>query len=79
MGVTYSNAKPYNYADAQTRSLKQQKVLSRSPTEAITDVWEGVKEENLVTESKVVKEKNLEIVSTEVNNIHIIIIHICIF
>ena len=48
MGVTYSNAKPYNYADAQTRSLEQQKVLSRSPTEAITDVWEGFKEENLI-------------------------------
>jgi hypothetical protein len=48
MGVTYSNAKPYNYADAQTRSLEQQKVLSRSPTEAITDVWEGFKEENLL-------------------------------
>tara|TARA_R110000764_G_scaffold37827_2_gene83945 strand:+ start:275 stop:3616 length:3342 start_codon:yes stop_codon:yes gene_type:complete len=48
MGVTYSNAKPYNYADAQTRSLEQQKVLSRSPVEAVIDVFEGVKEENLV-------------------------------
>jgi len=48
MGVTYSNAKPYNYADAQTRSLEQQKVLTRSPGEAITDVWEGFKEENLL-------------------------------
>ena len=48
MGVTYSNAKPYNYADGQKRSLEQQKVLSRSPTEAITDVWEGFKEENLL-------------------------------
>ena len=48
MGVTYSNAKPYNYADGQKRSLEQQKVLSRSPLEAVGDLWDGFKEENLI-------------------------------
>ena len=48
MGVTYSNAKPYNYADGQKRSLEQQKVLTRSPLEAVGDLWDGFKEENLL-------------------------------
>jgi hypothetical protein len=48
VGVTYSNARPYNYADGQKKSLEQQKVYNPSIGEAVTDVWDGFKEENLL-------------------------------
>ncbi len=48
MGITYSQAVPYTYEDAQKKALDQQKVYSPSVTQAATDLWDGFKEENLL-------------------------------
>jgi len=48
MGITYSQAVPYTYKDAQKKALDQQKVYSPSITQAATDLWDGFKEENLL-------------------------------
>ena len=48
MGITYSQAVPYTYEDAQKKALDQQKVYSPSVTQAATDLWDGFKEENLM-------------------------------
>lgn len=48
MGITYSQAVPYTYEDAQKKALDQQKVYSPSITQAATDLWDGFKEENLL-------------------------------
>ncbi|BAQ87864.1 putative internal virion protein [uncultured Mediterranean phage uvMED] len=48
MGITYSQAVPFTYEDAQKKALDQQKVYSPSVTQAVTDLWDGFKEENLL-------------------------------
>lgn len=48
MGITYSEAVPYTYENAQKKALDQQKVYSPSVTQAATDLWDGFKEENLL-------------------------------
>nr|BAR17694.1 putative internal virion protein [uncultured Mediterranean phage uvMED] len=48
MGITYSQAVPFTYKDAQKKALDQQKVYSPSVTQAVTDLWDGFKEENLL-------------------------------
>ena len=48
MGITYSQAVPFTYEDAQKKALDQQKVYSPSITQAATDLWDGFKEENLL-------------------------------
>jgi len=48
MGITYSQAVPFTYEDAQKKALDQQKVYSPSVTQAATDLWDGFKEENLL-------------------------------
>ena len=47
MGITYSQAVPYTYEDAQKKALDQQKVYSPSIGEAALDLWDGFKEESL--------------------------------
>ena len=47
MGITYSQAVPFTYEDAQKKALDQQKVYSPSIGEAALDLWDGFKEESL--------------------------------
>lgn len=48
MGITYSQAVPYTYEDAQKKALDQQKVYSPTIFQAKDDFFDGFKEENLL-------------------------------
>ena len=48
MGITYSQAVPFTYEDAQKKALDQQKVYSPTIFQAKDDFFDGFKEENLL-------------------------------